>query len=157
LVWRLAGGFALVSVYAFEPCGRQLLAVWSAGVGSLARPVLVLPASVTELVAGELCAALTTLSQAVWATYVHTASAAVDDEERSQREQERDGRDLILEALKVPNLPDEFGMLVVSYWTFYWYWRCIRHFGNRQRRLCLVNLTESCIIDCFTSEQFRRV
>jgi hypothetical protein len=83
-------------------------------VGSSAQPVVLLPAAVTEVQAGELCAALTALSRAVWATYARPASAAVDDDERSRREQERDSRDLVLEALEVPNLPDEFGMLGVS-------------------------------------------
>jgi hypothetical protein len=115
LTWRLAGGFAFVSVYAFEPGGRRVLAVWPTGVGSLAQPVLVLRASVPESQAGELCAALTALSQAVWATYALPASAAVDDDELSRREQERESRDLVLEALGAPNLPDDFGMLVVPY------------------------------------------
>jgi hypothetical protein len=104
-----------VSVYALEPGGRQVLAVWPAGVGSLAQPVLFLPPSVPEALASELCAALTALSKSLWATYARPDSAAADDDERSRREQEQDGRDRVLEALRVPNLPDEFGVLVVSH------------------------------------------
>jgi hypothetical protein len=111
----LAEGCAFVSVYAFESGRRQILAVWPSGVGSTAQPVVSLPSAVAESGASELCVALSTLSEAVWATYARPASAAVDDDERSRREGERDSRDRVAEALSDPNLPDEFGMLIVSY------------------------------------------
>jgi hypothetical protein len=74
-----------------------------------------MPIELADARVGELCAALTMLSDTIWATYVRPSSAAVDEEDRGHREAERAGRDQVLASLRSPNLVDEFGILAVSY------------------------------------------
>jgi hypothetical protein len=104
-----------VSVYAVEPAGRGLVAVWPAAVGHQASAVAVLPSTVTEVQAGALSAALTRLSEAVWEAYVRPASATGDEQERSRREYEREQFSGVATAVRKPSLPDESGMVMVSY------------------------------------------
>ena len=104
-----------MSVYAFDSGQRQLMVVWPAGVGSAARSVAAIPIDLADSRVSELCAALTMLSDTIWATYVRPPSAAVNDEERGHREAERAGRDQVLATLRSPNLVDDFGILSVSY------------------------------------------
>jgi hypothetical protein len=109
-------GSVCMSVYAFDPARREFVVVWPAAVGSQASVVASVGAGVSVDGAAGLCTALTRLSEAVWDTYVRPASAVVDDEqERSVREYEREQFDHVVGALREPNLPDESGMLEVSY------------------------------------------
>src|SRR5438270_1283958 len=110
-----SGRLPSVSVYAFAPDRRQLVVVWPAVVGSLARVVVAFDATVADGDVGTLCAALSRLSKALWDTYVHPASAAGDEEERARREGERARFDGVVAAVCRPNLPDESGALIVSY------------------------------------------
>jgi hypothetical protein len=105
----------VVSVYAVEPAGRGLVAVWPAAVGHQASAVAVLPSTVSEVQAGALSAALTRLSEAVWDAYVRPASATGDEQERSRREYEREQFSDVVTAVRKPSLPDESGMVIVSY------------------------------------------
>lgn len=89
--------------------------MWPAAVGSVARVVGKVPSGVGAELASGLCAALGGLSQALWDTYVCPASAAVDDAERARREDERERFDAVVAALREPNVPDEAGLLTVSY------------------------------------------
>jgi hypothetical protein len=104
-----------VSVYAFDPDRRQLVVVWPAVAGSLARVVVGLDATVADGDVGALCSALSGLSKALWDTYVHPVSATDDEDERAQREDERRRLDSVVAAVREPNLPDESGALIVLY------------------------------------------
>lgn len=110
-----SGRLPFVSVYAFDPGRRAVVVMWRATVGSRAQVVAPVPAAVSEDDAGLLGAALTRLSEALWETYVRPASAADDEEERLRREDERLRFDGVVAAVRTPNLPDEFGALIVSY------------------------------------------
>jgi hypothetical protein len=108
-------GFPLVSVYAFDPDRREVVVVWPASVGSFAQVVAQFGADVSEEGAGSLCAALSRLSEALWDTYVRPASATEDGQERSGREYERAQFEGVAATLRQPNLPDDSGLMVVSY------------------------------------------
>jgi hypothetical protein len=108
-------GSPLVSVYAFDSVRHDVAVVWPASVGSLAHVVAQVPASISEEQARALCGALSRLSGALWDMYVRPASAAVDEQERRRREHERERFDGVVAALRKPNLPDESGLLEVSY------------------------------------------
>jgi hypothetical protein len=109
------GGFSLVSVYAFDPVRREVVVVWPATVGSLSHTVAPVATTVSDGDAGSMCAALTRLSDALWDVYVRPASAAVDEQERGRREDERQQFDGVVAAVREPNLPDQSGSLMVSY------------------------------------------
>jgi hypothetical protein len=104
-----------VSVYAVEPASCGLVAVWPAAVGHQVSTVAVLSSTVTEVQAGALSAESTRLSEAVWEAYVRPASATSDEQERSRREYEREQFSGVAAAVRTPNLPDESGMMIVSY------------------------------------------
>jgi len=106
-----------VSAYAFDPDRRHVVVVWPATVGSLAHVIVDLDATVADEDAGALCGALSRLSQALWDTYVRPASAADDDDERERRAHERQQLDIVVAALREPNLADGSGALIVSYST----------------------------------------
>jgi hypothetical protein len=102
-------------VYAFDPERRELVVVWPATAGSLAHVVAEFGATVAEGDAGALCAALSRLSDALWDIYVRPASATDDEDEHARREDERQRFDGVVAAVRGPNLPDESGVLIVSY------------------------------------------
>ena len=104
-----------MSVYAFNPDRREVIATWPANVGALAHVVARAGPGVSERDATYLCAELSRLSAALWNTYVRPASAAVGEHERTRREYERERLDTVSSAVRKPNLPDESGLLVVSY------------------------------------------
>jgi hypothetical protein len=104
----------LVSVYALHADRREVLVVWPVGAGSQAQTVAVLAERVSARQAAVLCAELTRLSQALWDTYARPASAAEDELERAQREEEREQFAYVVDALREPNQPDEYGLMVVS-------------------------------------------
>lgn len=112
-----SGRLPLVSAYAFDPDRRHVVVVWPATVGSLAHVIVDLDATVADEDAGALCGALSRLSQALWDTYVRPASAADDDDERERRAHERQQLDIVVAALREPNLADGSGALIVSYST----------------------------------------
>jgi hypothetical protein len=103
-----------VSVYALHAESREILVVWPASTGSYAETVVTLAESVSDRQAAVLCAELSRLSQALWDTYARPASAAEDEMEQAQREEEREQFEYVVDALREPNQPDEFGLMVVS-------------------------------------------
>src|SRR6266511_3187377 len=76
-----------------------------------------MPASADREVGEQLCEALSGLSEALWDTYTRPATTADadDEQERWRREQQRDGFVEVLEAIAAPRMPDERGLLLVSY------------------------------------------
>jgi hypothetical protein len=105
----------LVTIYALDPTANELVAVWAQGVAHRALTVARLSGAVTAELANELADELTMLSRALWDTYLLSASAAEDEQERNQRDSEREGLGEVLEALRSPNLPSDTGLLLVSY------------------------------------------
>ncbi len=105
-----------MTTYGLDMQQRGVWAVWPVGVGQHAAMIGTLPASADRRVGEELCEALTRLSGALWDTYTRPASAAEDDgQERWRREQQRDGFAEVLDAIGKPRVPDERGLLLVSY------------------------------------------
>src|SRR6266508_3439917 len=106
-----------MTTYGLDVEQRMVWAVWPVGVGQHAATVGALPASADREVGEQLCEALTGLSEALWDTYTRPASAADadDEQERWRREQQRDGFVEVLEAIAAPRMPDERGLLLVSY------------------------------------------
>jgi hypothetical protein len=100
-----------VSVYAFDAARGDLLVVWPTSVGSVAHVV----AKLSDRRADALCDALTHLSEALWDTYVRPASSADDEDERRRRADERARFDGVVDGLCSPNLPDDSGLMLVSY------------------------------------------
>lgn len=104
-----------MTIYAFEPEQRQILAVWTTGIGSRATKIAdVDPTLRAELVAG-LCQDLTDLSAASWGSYMNPVSTVYDKQERHHAELERAAFAEVQDALRNPNLPDESGMMLGSY------------------------------------------
>jgi len=104
-----------VPVYAFNPDRGQVMATWPANVGALARAVAQAGPGVSERDATHLCAELSRLSEAMWNTYVRPASAAVDEQERTRREYERERLDTVTSAVRKPNLSNKSGLLLTSH------------------------------------------
>jgi hypothetical protein len=104
-----------VSVYAFDLVRRGLVAVWPAAVGRQASVVAVLDPKVPEARAGSCLPPWAGLSEALWGVYLRPASTVDDEQERVRREYERERFGEVSAAVRKPNLPDESGMLTVSY------------------------------------------
>ncbi|MFB9443017.1 hypothetical protein Dvina_51340 [Dactylosporangium vinaceum] len=105
-----------MTTYALDLQAGSLLAVWASGVGHHATTVCQLGPVVPEL-AAQMCEASTRLSTTLWDTYQRPAPHDADDtDERELLERERgDGFAGVLAAITAPNLPDEHGLLMVSY------------------------------------------
>ncbi|NKY86063.1 hypothetical protein [Nocardia veterana] len=105
--------------YAYEPGAGALVASWGTGRGDMARTIARLPEDIEPEVALAAAAALTKLSEYQWRTYTHPASAAGDPEVPNSiawhRAQERNRFGEVEAAVREPNLPDEDGMMAVSY------------------------------------------
>jgi len=105
-----------VTTYALEPESRAVLAVWGTGVGHRATALCRLAEGVPQPVAQELCEALTRLSEELWDTYLSPTSADQDTDEQELLRQERgEGLSNVLAAIGAPHLPDQRGLLLVSY------------------------------------------
>ena len=95
-----------MTTYGYDGAGRDVVAVWPVGVGSRAVRVVALREAVSEADGLRLCQELTGLSEALWDRYVNPESG----------EEAEDGPTADLEAgLRSPNLPDDAGLLLVSY------------------------------------------
>jgi hypothetical protein len=108
----------VVTRYAIDEQNGTLIAAWATGDGDTATTVTTLsPASPTDQ-RYAVARALSGLSEALWRTYTHPASAAGDDMEDNsegwRRQGERDAFAQVLPALAKPNLPDD-GMIMQSY------------------------------------------
>lgn len=119
----------LVTRYAIDPKRSALIACWATGDGDTADVVTDLPAASTADQRFALARLLTELSEALWRTYTHPASAVdggvdededdddddgVDGGEYRRRQAERDAFADVPTALTKPNLP-EHGMILQSY------------------------------------------
>ncbi|MEY9929714.1 hypothetical protein ABH926_004354 [Catenulispora sp. GP43] len=108
----------MVTRYAIDEQHGTLIAAWATGDGDTATSVATLPPSSPADQRYAVARALTGLSEALWRTYTHPASAAGDDmgdnSEGWRRQSERDAFAKVLSALAQPNLP-EGGMIVQSY------------------------------------------
>lgn len=104
-----------MTIYAFEPEQRQILAVWATGIGSRATKIADTDPTWREELVAALCQDLTGLSTVAWDTYVHPVSTAPDEQERHHAELERAAFAEVQDALRNPNLPDESGMMLASY------------------------------------------
>lgn len=104
--------------YAIDETRGTLIASWATGDGDTAVIVAELPAASPKDARFALARTLADLSQALWRTYTHPASAlgdALDDDGEDQRRQgERDAFSTVLSALVKPNLPED-GMILQSY------------------------------------------
>lgn len=106
-----------VTVYAFDEKRRLLLRSWDTGGGCVADTIAELPDSAQRDGALRLVSALTSLSETLWRTYTHPASAADSLEVNSEgwrRQGERDAFGTVIDALWKPNLP-QGGSLLQSY------------------------------------------
>ncbi|MFC8044543.1 hypothetical protein [Nocardia sp. NPDC057353] len=105
--------------YAYEPKSGALVASWGTGRGDTAETIATLPKTVEPEVALVLAAALTKLSEYQWRTYTHPASAAGDSEVPNSvawhRAEERNRFAEVEGAVRGPNLPDDDGLMAVSY------------------------------------------
>jgi hypothetical protein len=63
----------------------------------------------------NLCQELTDLSAALWLTYTEPATTPATDNERISREAELKSVGEVEHALRTPNVPDEAGLILVSY------------------------------------------
>lgn len=103
-----SGTFPSVTAYAFDESRRLLLRTWDTGSACVADTAAELPDSVQRGDALRLASALTNLSETMWRTYTHPASAAdsldVNTEGR-RRQGERDAFGSVIDALRKPNLP----------------------------------------------------
>lgn len=95
--------------YAIDEQRRALTASWSTGDGDAAATIAELPAFIHTRQCYELARTLTELSQALWHTYTHPASAAEDNlEENSEgwrRQGERDTFTAVQASIANPHLP----------------------------------------------------
>lgn len=106
-----------MTVYAYNENRQLLLRSWDTGGGYVADDVAELPDSAQRDDVLRLVSALTSLSEAVWRTYTHPASAADSLEVNTEgwrRQGERDAFSTVIDALRKPNLPHG-GSLVQSY------------------------------------------
>ncbi|WP_433077776.1 hypothetical protein ACQP1P_35445 [Dactylosporangium sp. CA-052675] len=104
--------------YAVHDERHELIACWAAGYGETARTVSTLPTDASHFQRLVLAEALTRLSHALWRCYTHPASAMAStapNTEGWRRQQTRGSFDVVLEAIRTPNLPDDDGTLIVSY------------------------------------------
>lgn len=103
--------------YSIDPARHELIGTWGTGEGDLATRIAALPAEVGTSALLGLARALTQLSDALWRTYTHPASAAGSLEPNTEgwrREQERQAFGEVAGAIAEPNLPSG-GTMVVSY------------------------------------------
>jgi hypothetical protein len=111
----VAGRIWAVSVYAFDSGRGVVVVTWPAAAGWVAHDVAPTPADAPERDVLRLCATLTAQSRALWDVYVRPASSFDDAGDREQREDERQRFDVVVAAVRSPNLPDPHGLLEVSY------------------------------------------
>jgi hypothetical protein len=107
-----------MSRYAIDEARGELIAVWETGCGGVAIRVALLPDSLAVMQRRAVAAELSGLSEALWRCYTHPASAtdSLDvNTEGWRRERTRDGFGSVVDHLRRPNLPDEYGNLMVSY------------------------------------------
>jgi hypothetical protein len=104
-----------VTTYAYDPVQSQLVVVWPLGTGYHAQVVTHIDDQGDATGLAELCEELTQLSHELWDTYANPASAAIDEQDRVNREADRDAFADVVAALRSPNLPSETGELVVNY------------------------------------------
>lgn len=107
-----------MTVYALDQGRRAVVAAWRCGVGSMADTVATLPESVSMDTGLALVEALSALSGQLWRNYTHPASAADSMTENSEgwrREQERHAFEIVVAAVRTPNVADAAGQIEVSY------------------------------------------
>lgn len=113
------GRTEVVTRYAYDAGAGALVATSGTGGGDVAETIAPLSRTVEPEVALALAAALTKLSEYQWRTYTHPASAAGDPEVPNSvawhRAEERNRFREVEAAVREPNLPDEDGMMAVSY------------------------------------------
>lgn len=104
-----------MTTYAYDVEQHRLLAVWPTGLGHRTTSVAGdLSAAIDQTAVERLCAKLTELSEVLWDTYVHPASATDDEADREDADAERERLGEVTSALRSPNLPVD-GKLLVSY------------------------------------------
>lgn len=103
--------------YAIDEQRGALTAVWSTGDGDTTATIAELPTSTPADHRYELAQTLTELSQALWRTYTHPASAAEDNMEENtegwRRQGERDAFAVVQASIAKPRLA-RHGLLVTS-------------------------------------------
>ena len=107
-----------VTRYAIDEARGELIAMWETGYGAVAARVAPLPGDVPDREQQALATELSGLSQALWRCYTHPASAADSHEVNSEgwrREHTRAGFASVVDHVRRPNLPDQRGMMMVSY------------------------------------------
>lgn len=107
-----------MSRYAFDDDNRTLIVSWGTGAGDTALVVGRVPADVRTEQALGLARALTRFSLTAWRTYTHPASSARTlnvNSEGWRRQGNRDAFDLVVDAVKSPNLPHRNGSIIQSY------------------------------------------
>jgi hypothetical protein len=111
-------GVDKVTRYAIRDDRNELIACWAAGYGEKAATVTALPQQMGAFERLALAETMTRLSTALWRCYTHPASALSSTEPNTEgwrRQQTRASFGLVLDAIREPNLPDDDGMLLVSY------------------------------------------
>jgi hypothetical protein len=107
-----------VTRYAIHDDRNELIACWATGYGEKAATVAVLPTETDAFERLGLAEAMTRLSTALWHCYTHPATAmssTAPNTEGWRREQTRASFNLVLDAIREPNLPDDDGMVDISY------------------------------------------
>jgi hypothetical protein len=107
-----------VTSYAVDEGDKTLVRIWGTGRGQRAAVVSKLPDDARTEEQLNLAQALSSLSDALWRCYTHPASAADSIEENSEgwhRQKTREAFAEVIPAISNPNLPDENGLLMVTY------------------------------------------
>lgn len=100
-----------MTVYAYAPSSRQIIASWRIGAPRRAEPVATLPHTCPEDEADHLTPALSDLSEAAWATYADIDESADPDETNTDQWQLREDRaefDLARGLILEPGEPDRW-------------------------------------------------
>jgi hypothetical protein len=108
----------MMTRYAVDEARGELLASWETGYGGVASRVSVLPSGLPAPQRRALAAELSGLSEVLWRSYTHPASAADSldvNTEGWRREQTRNGFGSVVGHIRRPNLPDGHGSVLVSY------------------------------------------
>jgi len=107
-----------VTRYAVDEVRSELLAIWGTGRGDRCAVLALLPAAPIQDAIDGLVLSLTSLSEELWRCYTEPASAAGGVEPNAEgwrRDKRREGFQDVVGWIRSPNLPDDHGMLLVSY------------------------------------------
>lgn len=105
--------------YAFDSQDQKLIATWGTGQGDRAVTVAALDPSVGKVHGLTLAHAMNILADFLWRAYTKPASDIDDGEDHNspawRRARTRESFDAVPDAITKPHLPDERGMMFVSY------------------------------------------